>query len=890
MNRFVVMMAWREARAAWRHFFYFLTCIAVGVGALVGVSLFSTQLGHAVTKEARGLLGGDLEIRLSRQISRDGLAYVASLSHRNIAVTHVSELIGMAAHVSGMRSGGQPSQIVELKAVESHYPLYGTLRLEPDRPLWELLQLQQAGCPSQPCWGAVVQESLLIRMGLSVGQSLTIGQATFLITGVVRTEPDRMANAFSLGPRVLIAQDGLRATDLVKLGSRIRERYLLHIPATARIEPLLYELRSRLAAESPHVSTYRDAQPQLKQFLEQLTRYLGLIGLTALFVGGMGVATSVRAFLREKLATIAILKTVGADSPTIIKTYATQALLLGLAGSATGLALGIALEQSLPWILSSWFASDMLDQIGFTSTLSLDSLAPLGKGLALGLLTTLLFALWPLLAIRSVKPVALLRRDALTAEPPPASTERTWRRRLARIDRARLTTAGVIAIGLALLSIWQAETWKVGLLFMSAFVLAITLSGGGAWVLIKVLASAGHSKQLAIRQAVGNLIRPGSQAVSTTIAIGIGVMVIVTVALVERALLRQVGESRPADAPTFFFIDIQPDQIEGMTRLLRDRSDNLPPTLTPLVRSRLLAANGRPVQKEAASEEEDRAAQTADKDRRRQAWYQTREYALTFLNQLPKDNVIVKGEWWTPGQSFPTPMVSIEDEAAKALGLSIGDTLELDIQGTPLVAEVSSIRKVEWGNFSTNFYMILSPGALDGAPLTYVATARVRPPDEVSLQQAVVAEFPNVTAINIGDVLDSFTRILDRLALAIHAVALFCVLAGGLVMGAALAATRYRRLYESVVLKALGATRGLILGSFAAEYLLLGIVGGLTGIGLASALSWALLRFIFELPWALHPYILFTGLGLTMGLTLSVGLLSTYRLLGQRPLAVLRHE
>lgn len=303
-----------------------------------------------------------------------------------------------------------------------------------------------------------------------------------------------------------------------------------------------------------------------------------------------------------------------------------------------------------------------------------------------------------------------------------------------------------------------------------------------------------------------------------------------------------------------------------------------------------MAVNGQPIKKEATSEDEERATQSADKDQRRQNWYLTREYAVTFLDDLPKDNIIVKGEWWAPGQTFSNPMVSIEEEAAKALGVDLGHTLELDIQGTPLVAEVRSIRKVEWGNFSTNFYMILSPGALDGAPLTYVATVRVKPADEVSLQQAVVAEFPNVTAINIGDVLDSFARVLDRLSLAIRAVALFCVFTGGLVMGAALAATRYRRLYESVILKALGATRGLILGSFAFEYLLLGMVGGLIGVGLACALSWALLRFIFELPWELHPQVLFIGLGLTMGLTLAIGLLSTYRLLGQRPLAVLRHE
>ncbi len=883
-------MAWRETRAAWRHFFYFLTSIAVGVGALVGVALFSAHLEQAVTKEARGLLGGDLEVRLSRQMSQPGRAFLASLTGREIVMAHVSELIGMAAHVPGTQSVGQSSQIVELKAVDSLYPLYGALRVEPDRPLWELLQLQSAGCSEQPCWGAVVQESLLIRMGLRLGQSLTIGQATFRITGIVRTEPDRMANAFSLGPRVLIAQDGLRVTELVKLGSRVRERYLLKAPAATKIEPLLYELRSRLAADSARVSTYREAQPQLKQFLEQLTRYLGLIGLTALLVGGIGVATSVRAFLREKMATIAILKTVGADSPTIIQTYATQALLLGLTGSVAGLALGIGLEQAVPWMLSSWFASDMLGQIGFASGLSLHSLLPLGKGLALGLLTTLSFTLWPLLAIRSVKPVALLRRDALAAEPSSASTDQTWRQHLAQLDRTKLFTAGIIGAGLALLSMWQAGTWKIGLLFMGAFSLALVLLGSAAWLVIRTLAVAARPKRLALRHAIGNLVRPGSQAVSMTIAIGIGVMVIVTVALVERALLRQIGESRPADAPTFFFIDIQPDQVGGISRLLRDRVGAHAPNLTPLVRSRLVAVNGQPVKTEAISEEEERTIQAADKEQRRKTWYLTREYVLTFLDQLPKDNVIVKGQWWTPGQAFSMPKVSVEEEAAKAMGLDVGQTIELDIQGTPLVAEVSSIRKVEWGNFSTNFYMVLSPGALDGAPLTYVATAQVPPSDEVSLQQAIVAGFPNVTAINIGDVLDSFARILDRLSLAIRAVALFCVLTGGLVMGAALAATRYRRLYESAVLKALGATRGLILGSFAFEYLLLGTVGGLIGVGLSSALSWALLRFIFELPWGLQPQVLFIGLGLTMALTLLVGFLSTYRLLGQRPLSVLRHE
>lgn len=888
--RFLLKMAWRETRASWRHFLYFLICIAVGVGALVGVSLFAANVEQSVTREARGLLGGDLEIRLSRPMSPSGLDYLASLSSREIVLTHVSELVAMAARRLDGKPGGQPTQLVELKAVEPLYPFYGALRIEPARPLSALLFPPAGQCLSQPCHGAVVQDALLIKMGLAVGDRVTIGQALFLITGVIRTEPDRMANAFSVGPRVLISQEGLQATDLVKVGSRVRERYLLKVPPSIRVDPLLYELRGRLATDSPRVSTYRDAQPQLKQFLDQLTRYLGLIGLTALFIGGLGVATSIRAFLREKLATIAILKTIGAESHTIVFIYVLQAFLLGLTGSLGGLAIGMGLDHGVPWAITTWFDADLIEQLGFVSGLTLNALLPLGKGLALGLLTTLLFALWPLLTIREIKPFAIFRREVAPDEQAATAEELTGRFRRTLVDYQKLVVGVFIGMGLAGLSVWQAGSLMVGSLFLAAFALAILLLGSASWLVMRGLSWMPRIPHLAVRQAVGNMIRPGSQTASVTIAIGIGVMVMVTVALVERALLLQVGESRPLDSPTFFFIDIQPDQAEGMTSLLRTRKGAAPPSLTPLVRSRLAALNGQPVKVDALSEEEERVRRSGDKEKRRKNWYLTREYVLTFLDTLPKDNRIVKGAWWSPGQDFATPVVSVEEEAAHALGLDLGQTLTLDIQGARLVATVGSIRKVEWGNFSTNFYLILSPGSLDGAPLTYVATVRVPPEDELPLQQAVVSGFPNVTAINIGDVLESYARMLDRLSLAIRAVALFCVVTGGLVMGAALAATRYRRLYESVILKALGATRHMIALSFAIEYALLGLVGGGIGIGLASALSWGILTFLFELPWGLHPSILLAGMSLTIGLTLAVGFLSTYRLLGQRPLAVLRQE
>ncbi len=889
MTPFMFNMAWRETRGAWRHFVYFLVCIAIGVGALTGVSLFAAQVEHAVTKEARGLLGGDLEIRLSRLLSPTGQTVLDKLRARGIVLTHVSELIAMAVKVESSRNG-PPTQIIELKAVDPQYPLYGTLQLEPSFALPELLKSSSDRCPNQPCHGVIVQESLLIRMGLTVGSRLAIGQAHFIIMGVLRTEPDRMANAFSLGPRVLMSREGLQATELIKVGSRIRERFLLKLPSTMPAEPLLYELRNLLASDSARVSSYRNAQPQLKQSLEQLTRYIGLIGLTALFVGGLGVATSVHAFVREKLQTIAILKTIGADSRAIIGTYGFQAMLLGLLGSIVGLILGLLLHQALPRMIATLMASDLLDQLGFVRDGLGISLGPLAKGLALGVLSTLFFTLWPLLTIRDVKPARIFRREVTPFASTGSQERNRWWKRWQEIDPIKVCAFLVIGTGLSLLSMWQASSWKVGSLFILAFAIAVLLLGTAARGVLTFLRSSPRPEPLILRHALGNVVRPGSQAVSITIAIGIAVMVVTTVSLVEHALLTQMGENRPSDAPSFFFIDIQPDQVNGVMTLLRRHSSDPNPQLTPLVRSRISMLKGEPVKMEATSEEEEQKEKAAKQDERRKKWYLTREYVLTFLQDLPKDNKIVEGEWWKSGQVFPKPLISIEEDAARQLGLTVGDSLELDIQGVPVMGEISSIRQVEWGNFSTNFYMVFSPGSLDGAPHTFVATVRAAPSEEIALQQAIVSSFPNVTAINMGDVLTNFARVLDRLSLAIRAVALFCVLSGGLVMAAALAATRYRRLYESVILKALGATRSVIVRSFAAEYALLGTLGGLLGCALASALSWGVLEMVFELSWSFQPTVLAISFIVTILLTMLVGFLGTYRILGQPPLAVLRHE
>jgi putative ABC transport system permease protein len=883
MTGFPLIMAWRETRTTWRHCASFCVGIPLGVGILVAISLFATHVEQAVTREARGLMGGDLEIRLSHPLSEQGALAIESLTTRGIAVLHVSELVGMAATVDSR----QRTQLVELKAVESRYPFYGQLRVEPARPLMELLAPLAIGQSAQassrqraPGYGAVVQQSLLVQLGLAVGDRFKVGEAVFTITGILRREPDRVVGPFTLGPRVMISREGLTATALMKPGSRVRERYLLKLPPSLHAQAVIEELRNRLRGESARILSYRDAQPQLKAFLDQLTRYLGLIGLTALFIGGIGVATTIHAFIQEKLETIAILKALGADSRTVMNTYLLQTLLLGTVGSLVGAVLGAGVEQALPPLVSDLFGADLLEQLGFSIIVGPSSIWPVLKGVALGLLTTLMFALWPLLAIREVRPTHLVRRTIQTHAHPPA-----WQERLGLTDRARTLTALAIGTGLAGLAVWVAGTWQMGLLFIAALITAVTLLALGAWVVTHTLKVLPSPHSLAIRYAIRNLCRPGSQTFSITISVGIGVMVIMAVSLVERTLVRQVLASRPVDTPSFFLIDIQPDQTDALIRLLSRHDPSSPPTLTPLVRSRLRAINGRPV-----SLPEEQEGRLNEPDRRTQ-WYLSREYVLTFLYELPRGNTVIKGEWWKPDHVLSKPLVSIEEDAARHLGVDVGSSIEFDVQGKTVTAQVSSIRRVEWVNFSTNFYMILSPGSLDDVPRTYVATVRVPPEQEIPLQQAVVAAFPNVTAINVGDVLESVVRILDRLARAIRTLASGCILAGLVVMAAALAVTRYRRLYEAAVLKALGAPRGLLLRSFAMEYALLGMVAGTIGTGLAHWLAWALTKWLFETAtWTLQWDLLAVGLALTVGLCLLVGLLSTLRILNARPLPALRQE
>jgi len=480
-------------------------------------------------------------------------------------------------------------------------------------------------------------------------------------------EPDRVAMGVGLGPRVMISREALASTELVKPGSRIRERYLLQLPPTYPLEALVGELKGRLSKDGVRVSTYREAQPRIKRFLDQLATYLGLIGLTALFVGGIGVAATIQGFIAQKMNTVAILKTVGAEAGFILRTYLFQSMFMGVIGSLVGIVLGVGFLVMLPTLLKDIFP------LPITTTIFV---FPLIKGMALGTLSTGLFTVWPLLSVRQVSPLRIFRRDIDQPQNFSGSAS-MWKNLKGQVqgllqDRYRLATGVGVGMGLSGLAMWQARSPGLGLTFIVAFGVALLLLLGAMKLLVWGLSTMARPRSFVMRQAMRNIQRPGSQASGMVVAIGVGVMVIVSIALIKTSLLTAIGERMPKDAPTFFFVDIQPDQKSQFEAVVQANTKQAEVLLTPVVRSRLSAINGTPINPE-------------DHKGKRNGWYFTREYVVTSLSELPKENEVVKGQWWKqekdatkePQEIGHQPIrVSLEDEASKT-SLSISPTAPL---------------------------------------------------------------------------------------------------------------------------------------------------------------------------------------------------------------------
>lgn len=834
-----------ESRGAWKRMFFFILCIAVGVGAVMTVKSFSNLVRETIQGQAKGLLAADIGIKGSWEQSQEDIAYQKEILPPGTEFLFLKELHGMAQFDS---QGKHRSLITELKSIPiagPRYPFYGEFKSAPDRPLQELVSGN----------GAVVESSFLIKTGLLPGDEFSLGKTRLKITGVVLSEPDRISRAFSIGPRLFISRTSLDQADLIHPGSRVKHRTLIKLPGTIELEKALALLERGLPDKSISIRTYKDMQSSLSSSIERMGQYLGALGVIALLMGGIGVAMIVRTFMAQKLDTLAIMSCLGASSRTLLKVYLLQSMLMGLAGSLLGVTLGFFLTYLLPPKVEG-LINFKLEPVFYW--------IPALQSLLLGVATTLLFCMWPLLRAVRTRPLRLFRRNFEEEELTSGTRKDRW--------LAGLT----LGLGLAAMICWQAESLKRGLVFLSALGISIAVFALASVLLLKLLKAFPQSGSVARRYGMSNLKRPNNQAVSIITCLGMGIMLILTVRLVQVDMLAMLNKNTELKPPNYFFIDIQKDQKETFIRVLDRIAPAAERSVTPLVRSRLHSIDDKLI------------ANWKYKDQQREEWFIKREFVLTYMKgPPPKDNEVIEGEWWDETRS-KNAEVSLEQDAAKRLGAKIGSQMTIDIQGIPVSAKVTSIRTVNWRNMRTNFYMIFSPGALEGAPITYVATVHVPDEKELELQHAVVEALPNITALSTRDIVNTIESTVAKLTTLVDFMSGFAIAAGLFILSGSIASTKFRRLRESAVLKILGARRKVVASILGVEYLTLGIIAAGVGILLAQGLSWAVMKYMVKADWHLQPAVLIWAFCFGVLLTVITGILSSLDVINNKPLQTIR--
>jgi putative ABC transport system permease protein len=850
----------RESRGSRGRLAFFIACLAVGVAAVVAVAGLSASLRDGIRREARQLLAADLAVRGNQPIPPAGLKAIDALpgSRR----TSVKETITVAAAPARNGQPG-PSQMVELKVVDGVYPFYGKLDLKPQRPLHELLT------PGT----TVVASELLSHLGLKAGDSLLIGGQPFRVAGVVLAEPDRVGISFTLGPRAFLSGPGFARTGLEAQGSRVGYRELVRLPDGAT-DSGLADAAARLRRALPpgdffRIETYRNAQPNLQRNINQVERFLGLVALLSLFVGGIGVAQSVRAWLAGRLDAIAILKCLGMRPREIFPLYLGQTVLLGLAGSVLGILAGVAVQMTLPRLFPDLIPAALIHPW---------QPAALLRGLGLGVGVAMLFSLPPLSAVLRVPPARVLRRDA---EPLP---RHRW-------------VIGVTLLALAL------GVWGMAALQSGSALLGAQFTGGVALVTAALAGAAflvswgvrrlprDFSYRPWLRHGIAALARPGAAAGGAIVALGLGVLVVLGMSLVERRVTAQLAKELPANAPSAFLVDIQPDQWPGVEKLLQQQGARGVESV-PVVMARISAIDGTRAEDLVDTRERpegENGERKGQEDRRNggRRWALTREQRLTYMKELPKDNKIVAGALWNDPAHAE---VSLEKDYADDIGAHLGSTLTFNIQGVPLDLKVTSLRTVDWGTFGINFFLVVEPGVLESAPQQRLAVARMPRGSEQRMQDLLAASYPNVTFLRIREILEKVLKVLRRISLGIRFLGGFTVVAGIAILAGAVSAGSARRGREVALLKTLGMTRRGVIATFAVEYALVGLVAGVIGAAGGAVLAWGVVTRGFQVPWTLDPWILGVALAASIALTVTAGLAASFRALERRPIEVLRTE
>ncbi|MBV8286069.1 MAG: FtsX-like permease family protein, partial [Hyphomicrobiales bacterium] len=757
--------------------------------AIAGVGSVASGLADGLAREGRVILGGDLAFSLSlRQASDDERAFLDRRGRVSLAAT----MRAMARTQDGRTA------LVEVKAVDAAYPLYGIVALDPQQPLAQALAQREGA------FGAAADPALLARLDLKPGTRITLGTAVIEIRAVLTSEPDKLAGGIGFGPRLLVSETALRASGLLQPGSVVRWHYRLRLPDNDATDTAVRAVTASAQAQLPEagweVRSRANASPSLERNVERFTQYLTLVGLTALLVGGVGVANAVKGHLDRRREVIATLKALGATGARVFGIYLTQVLMLAGLGALPGLAIGAALPFLIAWTFGTVLPLPIAPAL---------HPGELALALVYGLLTAAAFALWPLGRAHDV-PVSALFRDEV-------ASDLRWPR------RRYIVATVLLGCTLAMLAVELAYDRRIAAMFVAAAAAVFVLLRLVAALIILTARRLPRARSPIVRLAIANIHRPGALAPSVVLSLGLGLAVLVTVIAVDSNLRRQFLAALPDKAPSFYFVDIPAADAETFDAFIRARVPRAALERVPMLRGRIVAANSVPA-------EDLRPPPDA-------TWALQSDRGITYGDKIPAGSHLVEGAWWQPHYQGP-PLVSFEKRIADGLGLKLGDAVTVNVLGRNLTATVANLRAVEWQNLGINFVMVFSPATFRGAPHSHIATLTYpggsTTEEEVALLRAVADAFPTVTILRVRDALDAVGQIVSNLALAIRGASVLTLLVAVLVLGGALAAGHRHRVYDAVILKTVGATRMRLLSAYALEYLALGLATAVFGIAAGS--------------------------------------------------------
>jgi putative ABC transport system permease protein len=839
--------ALRELRSGLRGFYVFIACIALGVMAIAGVGSVSASFSDGLAREGRTLLGGDVAFALiQREAKPDEIAFLRSRGEVSVAAT----LRAMA------RAGDGRLALVELKAVDGNYPMLGELVLDPNMPIADVLAERKEA--TGVVFGAAADSTLLALLDLKLGDRVTAGSATFEIRSVINSEPDKLGGGVGLGPRFLVSEAGLRATELLQPGSLVRWTYRVRLPANASGDraaaALANDARSTLPEAGWEIRSRDNASPQLERTINRFTQFLALVGLAALLVGGVGVANAVKSHIDRRRDVIATFKALGATGRDVFTIYLTQVVVLATIGSVIGLAAGAA----LPFIVVGAFGK--LLPLPVIPALHPDELA---LSFIYGLLTALAFGLWPLGRVHDV-PVAALFREAVAS---------VWHRPRWRY----LALMAVVIASLIAVAVGLAFDKRIAAVFVASSILVFALLRGVAGGLMALARRLPRTRITMLRLAIANIHRPGALTPSVVMSLGLGLAVLVTITQIDGNLRRQFLAALPERAPSFFFTDIPSAEADRFGAFLKQTAPQSTVEDVPMLRGRIVAARG--------VKAEDLKPSTDTE------WVLQSDRGLTYTGEIPRGSKVVEGDWWGADYHGP-PLVSMEKKIADGLRLKIGDELVVNVLGRDIPARIGNLRTVDWQSLGINLVLVFSPNAFKGAPHTHVATLTESHPDaagDARIVKSVADAFPMVTSVRVREALETVGTVVTNLALAIRGASAVTLISAILVLGGALAAGHRHRVYDAVILKTLGATRARLLGAYALEYLMIGFATAIFGVIAGSVAAWLIVTRLMTLSFIWQAGSAAGVVAAALIVTVGLGLAGTLLALNQKPATVLRN-